>query len=189
MIPAGSQIIRLKPDYVCPAFDCGDADLNDFIQSDAIGYLTQKLAVSYLLVDSNQELIAYYSLLNDKITALESKSNRWFKSNIKILLPDSKHFSSYPAVKIGRLAVSTPYQKNHIGQAILDYLKFSFVNGNKTGCRFITVDAYQESIPFYEKNGFSFLIEKEGKRSHTRLMYFDLDNLDDIDNTYDITQN
>lgn len=29
-----------------------------------------------------------------------------------------------------------------------------FIIDNKTGCRFITVDAYRNAIPFYEKNGF-----------------------------------
>jgi len=50
------------------------------------------------------------------------------KNKIFIFLLDS-NFKSYPAVKIGRLAVSTEYAN----------LK------QQAGCRFITVDAYQMS--------------------------------------------
>ena len=39
--------------------------------------------------------------------------------------------------------------------------------------RFITVDAYISAIPFYIKNGFVELKQKE-EDDHTRLMYFDM---------------
>jgi hypothetical protein len=41
------------------------------------------------------------------------------------------------------------------------------------GCRYVTVDAYSQSLQFYENCGFEYLTPKdEGKQ--TRLMYFDL---------------
>ena len=43
---------------------------------------------------------------------------------------------------------------------------------DKTGCRFITVDAYRKAIPFYAANGFEFLQKDEG--GETELMYYDL---------------
>ena len=54
---------------------------------------------------------------------------------------------------------------------------------NKTGCRFLTVDAYADAIPFYIKNGFVPLNEEDAG-AVTRLLYFDLatiadDELDD----------
>ena len=53
------------------------------------------------------------------------------------------------------------------------------VNDNKTGCRFITVDAYVDVVPFYQKNGFLFMGAEERKRyekgkGDTVAMYFDL---------------
>lgn len=47
------------------------------------------------------------------------------------------------------------------------------MRGNKTGCRFIIVDAYQNAIPFYERNGFVMLSSRD-INDETRLMYFDL---------------
>jgi ribosomal protein S18 acetylase RimI-like enzyme len=80
-----------------------------------------------------------------------------------------------PAVKIGRLGVHTKYQKSGIGTQLLDTIKFLFIDNNKTGCRYITVDAYnnEKTIPFYRKNGFNFLTESDSGDT-TRLMYFDL---------------
>jgi hypothetical protein len=58
-----------------------------------------------------------------------------------------------------------------IGTGILDALKVLFIT-KRTGCKFITVDAYNQSIKFYENSGFRFLTE--GATSQTRPMYFDL---------------
>ena len=56
---------------------------------------------------------------------------------------------------------------------ILRYLKNWFRINNKTGCRFLTVDAYAQSLSFYQKNGFKYLTDKDQEKN-TRLMYFDL---------------
>ena len=49
---------------------------------------------------------------------------------------------------------------------------------DSTGCRFITVDAYAAAIPFYLRNGFVPLNE-EDTDDPTRLLYFDLNDLDE----------
>ena len=61
---------------------------------------------------------------------------------------------------------------------------------NKTGCRFLIVDAYNCMVPlgFYQKNEFLFLFSTEQQEAenlgydmtkslHTRLMYYDLKKL------------
>ena len=47
---------------------------------------------------------------------------------------------------------------------------------NKTGCRFITVDAYHDAIPFYKNNDFQYL-RKDEYDIVTRLLYFDLNDI------------
>ena len=59
-----------------------------------------------------------------------------------------------------------------------DFIKHYFVADNKTGCRFITVDAYAAAIPFYLKNGFVPLNDEEADEP-TRLLYFDLNDLNE----------
>lgn len=70
-----------------------------------------------------------------------------------------------------------------LGTFILDFIKTYFVADNKTGCRFLTVDAYSRAVPFYLKNQFLPLTsEDESDSSQTRLLFFDLDELDESDN-------
>jgi len=75
-----------------------------------------------------------------------------------------------------RLGVDESAKGLQIGTTVLNYIKAMFVFDNKTGCRFLTVDAYLNAVPFYEKNGFRFM-NAEDNDPHTRLMYYDLMNL------------
>lgn len=171
-------IIRLNANRNILPFDCGDADLNDFLLSDAKAYQEKLLAVTYL-VESAGRTVLYFCLSNDKITSIETNNSFWRR--IKALFPHSKHRRDYPAVKIGRLGVDKTFQHNGQGwgSMVLDYIKHWMVTDNKTGCRFITVDAYRDAVPFYEKNGFVFMGKGERERyvngkGETIAMYFDL---------------
>ncbi|MBF0517124.1 MAG: GNAT family N-acetyltransferase [Nitrospirae bacterium] len=168
-----SQIIRLAADYSIKPFDCGNADLNEFLFQNAIGHSRELLAVTYLFEDDNCTN-AYFSVLNDSIRRLDADSTKLFRKKLLRDIPHKKRrYHSYPAVKIGRFAVHKDLQNNNIGSKIMDYIKHFILEGNKSGCRFVTIDSYRDSVGFYQKNGFEFLSEKD-KTDDTRLMYFDL---------------
>lgn len=76
-------------------------------------------------------------------------------------------------MKIGRLGTQKSLAGQGIGREIIDYIKFLFTKSNKTGCRFITVDAHKDAVGFYLKCGFTFFTEAD-RDDDTRLMYFDL---------------
>lgn len=60
-------------------------------------------------------------------------------------------------------------------------LAVSNVLENKTGCRFLTVDAYAAAVPFYEKNGF-IPLNNEDVDSATRLAFIlDLNDIGALD--------
>lgn len=165
---------QIESDTDIKSFDCGDADLNDFLLSDAKNYLRAMMALTYLLEDNSTcKTVAYYSLLNDKIVFDPDDRQLWNRLNRRIV--NSKRRKEYPAVKIGRLAVSKDYVGNHIGESILLLIKHMFTTMQRSACRFITVDAYAAAVPFYERCGFMFLSEKD-KNAKTRAMYFDLIN-------------
>jgi len=169
---------RLTPETIIKPFNCGDTDLNGFLFDDSKKHLKELIAVTYVL-HMEDKTIAYYNLLNDKIahTDLDKNIELFIKRIGKFISQDKRgDFKSYPAVKIGRLAVHEDFQGQKIGNKILDYLKGNFILNNKTGCKFITVDAYSNSTKFYKQNGFEFLSSKD-KKSDTRLMYFNLDAL------------
>lgn len=165
------QLVRLTYDTPLADFDCGDEDLNDFLVEDAKGFLDKRIANSFILEDEGR-IAAYFCLLNDKVSKQEVSNNQWRK--IKGRFPDGKVFSSYPAIKIGRFAVSSKYRGLKIGTKLMNIIKDMLdTDSNYSAFRFITVDAYLSAVPFYEKNGFVKLTQKE-ENDHTRLMFFDM---------------
>ena len=170
------RIVRLTQEYPLKPFDCGNADLNDFLLHDAKAYSSHLLAVTYLL-ENDTELLAVFAVPNDRISINESDKATWRK--IKKEFPHSKHRSDYPAVKIGRLGVNKKHQNEHLGRLIVNFVKDTFITNNRTGCAFVTVDALKEAIPFYQKNGFKFLkpSESENTEKDTVSMYYDLTQL------------
>ena len=154
-------------------FDCKDSDLNEFFLKDAYGHYKQLLTVTYYY-ESLTETVAYFSVLNDKIIN-KDKDNKTISRPLKKNIPFEKQRQTYPSVKVGRLGVHAKHQSQDIGSQILTFIKGFFSYNNKTGCRFITVDAYNsEKVKnFYIKNRFKFLIAKD-EGEETRLMYFDL---------------
>jgi len=165
------DVIRLTAKTEIKSFDCGDDDLNDFLNKDAKNYLASLLSVTYL-IQRDTEILAYFSLSNDRITRFDVGKSEWNKLNRNVA--NDKRKKSYPAVKLGRLAVDKKSAQLGFGKLILYYIRETYANDLQTaGCRFITVDAYATATDFYERNGFKFMTqEDEGK--NTRAMYFDL---------------
>ena len=178
-IRAQYKIYKLSGTEQVKSFDCGDVDLNDFIINDAPLYRKEKLAVTYVYVnkENSSDIAAFFCLANDRIslTDFDSKSryNRFSKR-----FANPKRLKSYPAAKIGRFGVTSSMKGNNIGTVLLDFIKHYFVNDNKTGCRFLTVDAYNDAIPFYLKNGFVPLNDDDID-DKTRLLFFDLKDMDE----------
>lgn len=169
------RILTQKDEIV--TFDCGDEDLNEFIISEASLYHKEKLAISYALENKNdrEDVLAFFSLSNDKISISDFENRNRYKRFSK-RFNNSKRLKSYPAVKIARLGVSKTMKGQNLGSFILKYIKTYFILDNKSGCRFITVDAYKDAIPFYLKNGFVPL-NNDDLHEMTRLLYFDLNDV------------
>ena len=87
------ELIRLTKDTIIKSFDCGDADLNDFILNDAKAFLSKRIAYTFLIIDG-ENIVAYFSLLNDKVAKTDAANNTWRK--LRRSFPHEKHFSSYP---------------------------------------------------------------------------------------------
>ena len=172
-------IQRLESSEKIESFDCGDAILNDFVLNQSSLYRTEKLAVSYALKSKENPhgIVAFFSLSNDKISISDfdskTKYNR-FSRRFK----NRKRLKSYPSVKIGRFAVANSMKGKKAGSYMMHFIKSYFSLYNQTGCRFLTVDAYYDAIPFYQKNGFIPLNEAD-VNDKTRLLYFDLNDVSD----------
>ncbi len=176
--------------HYCHPFTCCDRDLDEFFSNDAFLYDTELLGKTYAWIDASdpRHIIGLVTLANDSVKAqfiAHSARNRLQRS-----ITNAKRGINYPAVLIGRLGVSAHYRGKglNIGSQILDFIKGWFrTSDNKTGCRFIVVDAYNNegTVRFYEKNGFRLLYKTEAEERtflgltddeplETRFMFFDL---------------
>lgn len=175
----------------CCPFTCGDDDLDDFFLNDAMRYKEELLGKTYCFVldDEPTKIVCMFTLSNDSVRVDVIPNNRGRKLAKDI--PREKHMRRYPGVLIGRLGINIEYGHLGIGTELLDFIKSWFIDeDNKTGCRFLIVDAYNKEIPlsFYQKNDFQFLFSSEqqeaenlgydvSKSLHTRLMFYDLKKL------------
>lgn len=189
-----SLYIPSKPSEML-GFSCGDKDLDDFFTSDCFAYTKQLLSKTYCYkLDSDKETtVCAFTLANASVRVSDLPNSR--KKKIETDIPHLKALKEYPAVLIGRLGVSKEFRSKHIGSDVLDYIKYWFFDAaNKTGCRFVIVDAYNEpnTKAFYERNGFKTVFstdEQEKTYRHmdkevhlgTRSMYFDLLSLSESD--------
>lgn len=151
--------------------------MNDFILNEACLYRNALLSVTYVVEDRmTHDVLAYFSLANDKISISDFESKTEFNRFRKHKFVNEKRLRSYPAIKIGRLAISQKAQHQSIGTYLLEFIEDYFIIDNKSGCRFVTVDAYVNAIPFYIKNNYQFL-NNDDEDKRTRVMYFDLASL------------
>lgn len=177
----------------CKPFDCGDDDLNEFFAKDVLNYTSELLGKSYCFTfdEDTSQIVAAFTISNDSIKTYTLPNSRKKKVNTDI--PREKQMKSYPAVLIGRLGVNKNFRKSDgddksVGDQLMDFIKAWFIDkANKTGCRFIVVDAYNNiaALKYYKRNGFVELFSTEEQEKEytnlppdmelrTRLLYFDL---------------
>ncbi len=173
------SILLLTEGYPIKPFDCEDEDLNDFLFNEATPYQKELLATTFVM-ENNEQTLGYYSLLNDSLQLREDMfaSKSQFRKFLRELMPYPKrHLKTIPALKIGRLAIDKSFKGKGLGSVIMANIISKCIKMNKEqACRLITVDAYKQAIPFYQKMGFKFLTEDD-KNDTTRLMFLDLTNI------------
>lgn len=185
MVPYNKEVAEY-----CDLFCCGDEDLDDFFRHDVFLYEEELLGKTYCWInrDNQHEIVAIATLSYDgiKTYTLDRPSRNALQRNV----PNQKRHRSYPAVLIGRLAVSKSYQGNglHVGTQLMEVLKYWFVDeNNKAACRYMLVDAYNTefTINYYLKNGFRPLYKTEQSEKdafgipddeelRSRVLFFDL---------------
>lgn len=176
-------------DY-CSPFSCGDEDLDDFFANNAVAYEKDLMGKTYcwVLRDDITKIVGMVTLANAGIQTTHMKNNPRRKLNH--LIAYSKQGRTYPAVLIGRLGVSIDFQgpEYRTGTQIMEFIKDWFKSyDNKTGCRFVLVDAVnnEHTMRYYERNGFRPLFPRiddekvfynipESEPLRTRMLYFDL---------------
>lgn len=149
----------------CQPFTCGkDDDMDEFFRKDVFDYnqFLMSKAYCFRLKEDITQIVCIFTLSNDSIRIYDLPSSS--RNKMWSLTHHKKMLKRYPGVLIGRLAVCNKFSRRGIGSELLEIVRGMFLDpDNKTGCRFIIVDAKNtpEVKSFYEKNGFTMLFKKE----------------------------
>jgi GNAT superfamily N-acetyltransferase len=167
-------------------FDCGNADLNDFFNRDAILYRNQMLALTgFFRHNETGKVVCAFSLSPNGLKTVDLPGSR--RKKVANLLPRGKTLKSYPAFLVGRLGVASDFGGQGVGSQLMDFIKTYCLDTYPDFCRFLLVDAYNEPavLTFYQKNEFTsiFSTEEQERESYklnttellrTRYMFFDM---------------
>lgn len=137
-------------------FDCSRDDpmkLDEFIHSEALQYQKERLGVTHLFLHDGQ-VVGFATLAMSEIEIKEAPHLLPFRTKIK----------DYPALQIGRLAVSNDYRDRHIGRIIcLRCLEIAKRFSKELGCKLVLVFTEGKPVEFYRKCGFTVISKYEKK--------------------------
>ena len=98
----------LSEEQLISDFDCGNADLNDFFNHDAIEYKRQMLSrTCFFRHKSNGKVVCAFSFSASSVKTADLPGSR--RKKVKENIPREKSLKSYPAILIGRLGVATEF--------------------------------------------------------------------------------
>ncbi|MDR0912609.1 MAG: GNAT family N-acetyltransferase [Methanobrevibacter sp.] len=146
------KIKLLTENNVINQFDCGNTDLNEFLQKDAIIQKNFMLNTSYL-VYYDDKIVGFFTLSTDIINLKklsDSYKEKFEGKEIK--------YKTFPAIKLGRLAIDKEFQQKGIGELLIQWIiNYSLSISKNIGFRFISIDAYITAYKFYQKHYFQIV--------------------------------
>ena len=152
-------------------FDSGSPPLDSFLNSNEVAEYERENLGHTTLVFLEGDLVAYYTVSPDGLRLEYISSKKISKSHVK---HGKEKVETIPSLKIGRLAVQTPWQSKGLGRILIRRIAASALV-TPPSPRLLIVNSKVDSIPFYHKCGFSMTREiGREKRRRDRTMYLDL---------------
>ena len=180
------EMVVLSEEQIISGFDCGNADLNDFFNRDALLYKRQMLSrTCFFRHKISSAVVCAFSFSASSIKTSDLPGSR--RKKVKELVPREKSLKSYPGILIGRLGVSKEFSGQGVGSQLMDIIKDICLIRFPDFVRYLLVDAYNEPavVRFYQKSDFSlvFSTEEQEKETYrqspadplqTRYMFYDM---------------
>jgi len=131
-------------DFQCP----DEPSVELFLKEKALVLHQLRSAITRLYFDENQNLVGYFTLYNDHIHVFASQKAKHGWN----LAPD---LGQFPGVKIHYFGVDIRHRGKHYGAYLLaESLLTIHEVAKNSGCNFVTVEALESALPFYDKFGF-----------------------------------
>jgi ribosomal protein S18 acetylase RimI-like enzyme len=141
------RIEPLSPQHDRASFSCGVESLDLYVQKQAGQDFKRHAAVSFVLTPDGKQIAGYYTLSQFAVQLAD------VPEHIAKKLP---RYPMVPATLIGRLAVSTAFRGQRLGETLLmDALHRILEHSREVASACAIVDAIDDAaIAFYRKYGF-----------------------------------
>lgn len=154
------EYIRPEHYEIISHFDCSDEiSVELFLKEQALKLHMLRSAITRLYFDENQKLVGFFTLYNDHVHLFSNqmKKHGWN-------LPDG--LDLFPAVKLHYLGIDIlqrDREKHRYGEYLLaEAVEVIEGIARNSGCNFITIEALNNAVPFYEKYGFKIRSRSPG---------------------------
>ncbi|MEK4451303.1 GNAT family N-acetyltransferase [Paenibacillus sp. FSL L8-0506] len=140
--------IDLIKDFVCE----DEPSIKNFLIEDALGLQKSKSAITRLYFNSQDELIGFFTLYNDLVEILKPKliKEKWDDF--------PKGISEFPSIRLHYLGVDSRYRNKDYGKYLFaEIVEIASDISITSGCNFITVEALESALWFYQKYSFVHL--------------------------------
>ena len=149
------EIFILDKTHNRNAFECEEQQLTDYIKKQVSQDIKKKLAVCFVAIDSDNNVIGYYTLSSESL-GREQIPDKYLKK-----VPQNYNA---PVILLGRLARNITAKGTGLGEhLLLDALFRAFTLSEESiGAMAVIVDPMNQfAIKFYEKYGFEQLPDSE----------------------------
>ena len=149
------EIFILDKTHNRKAFECEEQQLTDYIKKQVSQDIKKKLAICFVAIDSDINVIGYYNLSSESL-GREQISDKYLRK-----VPQNYNA---PVILLGRLARNITAKGTGLGEhLLLDALFRAFTLSEESiGAMAVIVDPMNQfAIKFYEKYGFEQLPDSE----------------------------
>lgn len=149
------NIQLLEKSHIRTNFECEEQSLTDYLQKQASQDKKKKLAACFVALDSNSNVIGYYTLSSDSLGRASVPE--------KYLNKIPKNYNA-PVILLGRLARDIKAKGTGLGEELLlDALFRAFnLSENSIGAMAVVVDPINVyAQKFYESYGFELLPDSQ----------------------------
>jgi len=163
------RIERFRENADVRNFDSGNSDLDCFLTTEEVAnYERERVGKTYLVYwQAEGQLLGYFTISSESLRLQYFHSVKGFSKLSEMRV------SAVPGIKIGRLAVQTVFKRRQVGTSILKYIS-GHALATAAAARIIFLEAYPESVPFYDSFGFKVLEHQKLRFRRNKMMYFDL---------------
>lgn len=155
------------------SFSCTrNDDIQDFFLNKSIKYEKHHNAVTYIIINENSEIMAFFSLALKNLI-INPQPDELSKNLIKKLKGyGGQNSNEIPGILIGQLARNDKFSKVDItGKEILNFtINKIYEIQRKIGGRFILLDCISEIQPFYEEFDFVKVAKKNNLNRLVKLI-------------------